>query len=327
MAKQAYTILFTCIGRRVALVNAFRLALDRMGLKGRILGADSSSYSAAARLCDQAFLVPDCLQRGYVDHLVDLCRTEKVDLVIPLIDTELPVLAGQDKRFAAVGATLCISSKEVIETCRDKTLTFETLTAAGIDTPRVYSYRESAKADLPLFMKPRCGSSARDIHKINTLDELVYYHRLVPNTIIQEFIDGEEYTLDVFADFSGRPLCVVPRRRIEVRGGEVSKSVTVRDTELIRLGLDTVRALPGCRGPITIQCFRTAEGRMPVIEVNARLGGGVPLAIEAGADIPRWIVQCARGEKPDVDPQVWRDGLVMLRYDDAIFVNRETLER
>lgn len=327
MAKDVYTILFSCIGRRVALVNAFRQALDGLGLQGRVLGADSSPYSSAARLCDRVFLVPDSAEAGYVEHLLDVCRREKVDLLIPLIDPELQVLAGQNARFGEVGTTLCLSSKQVVEVCRDKVRTYEALVAAGIDTPRVFSYEEAARTGFPLFMKPRCGSSARDIHKINTLDQLVFYHREVPGAIIQEFIPGQEFTLDVFTDFAGVPLCVVPRMRIEVRGGEVSKGMTCRDEELIRVGLDTVRALKGCRGPITIQCFRTPSGRVPVIEINPRLGGGVPLAIEAGADLPRWTIQCARGRKPDVEAGAWRDRLLMLRYDDAVFVTEDSLKR
>ena len=326
MSRQRYTILFSCIGRRVALVDAFRQSLDRLGLKGRILGADTSPYSAALQTCDQAFLVHASEHKEYVGQLLDICRANKVDLLVPLIDPELQALAGCNARFAEVGTTLLLSARHVIDICRNKARTFEALTRAGIDTPHVYAYRESAKADLPLFMKPRHGSSAKDIHKINTLDELVYYHRQVPDAIIQEFIEGQEYMLDVFADFQGRPLCVVPRKRIEVRAGEVSKSMTCRDEELVKLGMSTVRALECCMGPITIQCFRTASGRTPVIEINPRLGGGVPLAIEAGADIPRWTIECARGESPQVDPDAWQDRLVMLRYDEAVFASEDELK-
>lgn len=325
MAKERFTVMFSCIGRRVALVSAFRHAMGQLGLEGRILGADSSPYSSAARLCDEVYYVHLSSHAGYVENLLEICGKQKVDILIPLIDPELQILAGQNARFAEVGTTLLLSAEGTIDICRDKVKTYKALVAAGIDTPRVFTYRESARADLPLFMKPRGGSSARDIHKINTLDELVYYHRQVPNAIIQEYIDGQEFTLDVFADFEGRALCVVPRRRIEVRAGEVSKSVTCRDAELIRLGTDTVQALKGCMGPVTIQCFRTASGRTTVIEINPRLGGGVPLSIEAGADIPRWTIQCALGQTPDVDPDAWRDRLVMLRYDDAFYISEDML--
>ncbi len=325
MAGDRYTILFSCVGRRVALVNAFRRSLERLGLEGRLLGADSSPYSSAGQLCDRLFHVSPSTAKGYVDDLLGISRSEGVDLLIPLIDLELQTLSGQQERFREVGTTLCLSSPSVVDICGDKVRTHDALVAAGVDTARLYSYAEAAKARFPLFMKPRGGCSARDIHKIDTLDQLVFYHREVHDTIIQEYLDGQEYTLDVFADFEGRPLSVVPRKRIEVRAGEVSKSMTVKAPDLIDTGRRTVEALPGCMGPITIQCFRTSSGRISVIEINPRLGGGVPLAIEAGADIPTWTVQCARGRTVQVDGEAFADRLVMLRYDDAVFVSEDRL--
>jgi carbamoyl-phosphate synthase large subunit len=327
VAREPFTILFSCIGRRVALLDAFRRSLDGLGLDGRLLGADSSPFSAAGQRCDRLFKVKPSSAYGYVDDLLDLCRREHVNLLIPLIDPELQILAGQNARFSEVGTTLCLSSPRVIGICRDKIRTFEALSSAGIDTPQIYSYEQTARAELPLFMKPRGGSSARDIHRIEMLDELVFYHRMVPDAIFQEFLDGQEYTLDVFADFQGRPLSVVPRKRIEVRGGEVTKSMPVKDAALLDAGRRTVQMLGGCKGPITIQCFRTKTGRVAVIEINARFGGGAPLSIRAGADSPTWTIQCARGQTPQVDPVAFQDRLVMLRWDEAVFVREEDLCR
>ncbi len=327
MAKKTFRILFSCIGRRVALVEAFRRSCQRLGLESCLIGADNSPYSAALQRCDKRFLVPASIDKNYLDEILDLCRRENVNLLIPLIDPELLVLAGQQDKFAEVGTTLCLSDAKVVKICRDKVRTFRTLTDAGIDTPRLFRYDDITDADLPLFMKPRAGSAARNIHRLSNRESLDFYHRTLPTAIIQELIEGQEYTLDVFTDFLGRPRCVVPRIRLEVRSGEVSKSMTVKDQELMALGRRTVEALPGCRGPLTIQCFRTRQGRLTVIEINPRLGGGVPLSIEAGADIPAWTIQCALGQEPDIDPAAFRERLVMLRYDDAVFINQSELQK
>lgn len=325
MSKKSFRILFSCIGRRVALVEAFRRAGQRLGLQCCLIGADNSPYSAALQRCDKTFIVPASIEKNYLDEILDLCRREQVDLLIPLIDPELLVLAGHQDKFAEVGTTLCLSLAQVIRICRDKVRTFRTLTDAGIDTPRLFRYDDIKDADLPLFMKPRAGSASRNIHRLSNREALDFYHRSLPTALIQEFIEGQEYTLDVFTDFQGRPRCVVPRLRLEVRGGEVSKSMTVKDEELMALGRRTVEALPGCRGPITIQCFRTPQGRLAVIEINPRFGGGAPLSIEAGADFPAWTIQCALGQEPHIDPAAFRDRLVMLRYDDALFVDQSEL--
>lgn len=325
MSARQYTILFSCVGRRVALLEAFRQAVEDLAMRGRMLGADSSPYSPALQLCDKAFLVAPCTDSGYVEQLVEICRLEKVDLLIPLLDTELRILAGRNADFAAVGTMLCLSSVEAVRICSDKRRTHDVLRAAGIDTPKLFNYEEITDADLPLFMKPRDGSSARDIHKLESRDHLEFYHRELPQAIIQEYLSGQEYTLDIFSDFDGLPRCAVPRKRLEVRGGEVAKSMTLRDGELIRAGLEAVRAVPGIIGPTTLQCFRTNSGRISIIEINPRFGGGVPLAIRAGASIPKWTIQCALGESPQIDPLAFDDRLLMLRYDDAVFVREDDL--
>lgn len=325
VSKSDFTILFSCIGRRVALVNAFRESMRRLGLKGRILGSDMAPHSSAFQVCDEAHVVHSSTHKDYVDQLVALCRDKGVDLLIPLIDPELHILAGLNARFREVGTTLCLSSQEVVRICRDKVRTHDFLTKAGIDTPALLSHDQVRDEDLPLFMKPRDGSSAKDIHRISTRRQLEFYRQEVPGAIIQEYLPGQEFTLDIFCDFSGEPRCAVPRQRLEVRGGEVVKSMTVKDPQIIEVGMATARALGGCMGPITLQCFRTSSGRISVIEINPRLGGGVPLAIAAGADIPGWIIQSAMGRSPEIDPMAFADQLVMLRYDEAFFVPRDRL--
>src|SRR5690606_11344664 len=119
------------------------------------------------------------------------------------------------------------------------------------------------------------------------LDMLARHH---PDSIVQEFVTGVEHTLDVYTGLSGEPRCVVPRRRIEVRGGEVTKARTVKHAGIMETGLQVARVLGDCVGLITIQVILTPEGRIRVIEVNPRFGGGAPLAIRAGANFPKWLL-------------------------------------
>lgn len=83
--------------------------------------------------------------------------------------------------------------------------------------------------------------------------------------------------------------------------------------------MELVAALGECVGVVTLQCFLTVDGRVRFIEINPRFGGGVPLAIRAGADFPRWLIEEHLGRQPDIAPEAWQDGLVMLRYDEAVF--------
>ena len=106
-----------------------------------------------------------------------------------------------------------------------------------------------------------------DHAQLDSLDPRVDY-------VVEQVATGGRVTVDVWVDNNGVGRSAVPRRRIEVRAGEVSKGVTVRDEVLMALALDVVSALPGARGVLNVQVFSDADrGFQQVIEINARFGG------------------------------------------------------
>lgn len=320
-------ILLTCVGRRVALLESFRRAMGNLGIKGRLYGADHSALAPGFHVADEGLLVPSVAGPDYVEAILEQCRRHEIGLVVPLIDWELEALSQARGRFAKVGARLVISSPETVDICRDKQKTFEFLKAHGFNTPEVIPHEKAVGGPFPLFMKPRYGSSARDVHYLPDLETLVFYSRGGSGSacVIQEFVRGKEHTVDVYAGLDGVPRVAVPRRRLEVRGGEVSKARTVRHPEIIRQSMRLVEALGKCCGVVTLQCFLTPSNEIKFIEMNPRFGGGVPLAIRAGADFPLWLIEEHLGRRPDIQPDDWQDGLVMLRYDAAVFRRSDEL--
>lgn len=328
--QQFVRVLLTCIGRRVELLRAFRDAAAKLKISIEVHGADASWLSPALHLADRAHIVPAINSGKYPNALLKLVRRERIDLLIPLIDSELPLIAACADRFAECGCRALISSPGVVETCHDKLLTFRALTEAGIDTPRTWSWVEAMKMRRPAFpyyLKPRAGSAGTGNHVVHSRQELAVFGRLVPDAIVQELVEGEEYTLDVYTGFDGKPRCVVPRRRIEVRWGEVSKGVVVKDRAIMAVGKRVAEALGECRGVVTVQCIRAPRGRIRVIEINPRFGGGAPLAIHAGADFPRWILEELLDRPTRISTASFRDGVTMLRYDEAVFVEPTTPQR
>lgn len=317
-------VLFTCVGRRVELLQAFRKAADEHGVALTVVGADKSELAPALHLCDRAVVTPEVLAPSYVPALLNAARDEHIDLLIPLIDHELLVIAGARERFSEMGCNALISDVPVVETCRDKLKTFACLTEHDIETPRTWAVADAPAAEArryPYFMKPRRGSASLGNYKIHNDAELETFGRLVKEPIIQEFVEGIEHTLDVYTGFDGRPRCVVPRRRLEVRWGEVSKGQVIKDPRLIETGCRVVEALGGCRGVVTIQCIVTPDGRIRVIEINPRFGGGAPLSMLAGADLAGWIIDERLGRRPRIRMDGYRDGVRMLRYDQSVFLD------
>ena len=320
------TVLISSAGRRVELLMAFRSALRDLGLDGRILAVDRSARSSAFHCADEAFLVPSCDDVGFLPEVLNLCDKQAVDLLIPTIDPELPVYAAARADFAAAGTTVAISAPEVVEIAADKRRTHDWLTAHGfptVDQATVDGVREAPEDwSYPLVVKPRRGSAGIGVTIVRDEHELALAAR-AGDVLVETVAPGQEYTIDALVDRSGRCICAVPRRRLEVRAGEVSKAVTVRSRELEGLVVGLCDTLPGAYGPITVQAFHDDEtGRNVVIELNARFGGGYPLARQAGADYPRWLLEELAGLPSSASADGWRDGLVMLRYDAAVFVDQ-----
>lgn len=329
LQEKEFNILFTSAGRRVSLIRLFRKALDELGLKGKLVTTDLSKDAPAPYAADIRESVPRVTDPGYIEELKNICLRHNICLLVPLIDTELHLLAPHRELFANIGVTLLVSSPAVNEICFDKCRTAVFFRNSGFMTPKIFDPLEllsSSQTNYPLLLKPADGSCSVGVHKIRNARELEFFVDYVPNAIVQELISGQEYTLDILVDFEGNVRSVVPRLRIETRAGEVSKGMTVKHRAIMDAGKRLVEALPGALGCITVQCFLTPDGDIVFIEVNPRFGGGFPLAAEAGADFPRWIIEMMLNRNPEIELDGWCDGLVMLRYDEAIFIDKGMIE-
>ena len=175
---------------------------------------------------------------------------------------------------------------------------------------------EDLPADVryPVAVKAREGFGSRHIYVAHDDAELEYHlaHTPVPS-FVQSWCLGEEFSIDVFCDFTGTCLNAIPRTMIESKGGESIKGMTIKDWELIEHGRRVAEALP-IWGPANIQCFREEDGSLLVTDVNPRFGGAFPLPLAAGSRYPELAVALASGEHPEPTVGEFREGVVMTRF-------------
>jgi carbamoyl-phosphate synthase large subunit len=312
-------ILVTSAGRRTSLVLAIMKAAKPFGYK--TLAADLDPLAPTCALADGAFRVPRVTSPEYIPALLRICREQEVGVIIPTIDTELPILAREAEAFQAEGILVALSTARFVTICGDKWKTAQAFQAEGIDVPASW-LPEALPADLPprVFVKPRDGSASQHTYACGR-EELGRMMPIVPNAIVQEMLEGPEVTIDAFLDFTGRPIHFVPRERIRTLGGESIQGITLDRPELDGWLEQVLLACSrlGARGPITLQAFLT--GRGPVLsEINPRFGGGFPLAHAAGGDYPAWILALRRGESLEPRLGQYRRGLYMTRYYSEIFL-------
>lgn len=315
-------ILITSAGRRVSLVRMFKKELKRFFPDSELLTTDADpTLSAACHESDGSFKVIKNDADGYIEELLELAIANHIKVIIPTIDTGLQVLADNRYFFSQSGIELLVCSSSFIEICRDKRKTSAFFAEKGIDSPRIFD-----KDDLqfPLFIKPYDGSMSVDTYYVATADDLSAHHLSNNKFMFMEYIDSnsyDEYTIDMYYDRHHFLKCLVPRKRLEVRGGEINKGITVKGHvyNFLKEKLSFINGAVGC---LTMQVFYNKEtNSIKALEINPRFGGGYPLSYLAGANYPKYIIQeYLRGEEIEYFDG-WEEDLLMLRYDDEILVH------
>lgn len=312
-------VLITAGSRRVALVTGFRSALARLG-GGRVIVTDVNPLSPAVHFADRAYGVPLSSDAGYLDEILRIARRERVRLVVPTIDDELTAFAEAAPAFEAEGIRVAVSKPATTALCNEKLALCRALLARGIPAAPTWRPEELPQPPaFPLFIKPNVGRGGVDAHPIRSRRELDFFVEYVEDAILQEYLDGPEFTLDMLCDFSGVPLAIVPRERVVIRAGVIDRGRTVRDEALIDLARRCAGALPFA-GPVNIQC-RVVRGRPIVFEINPRFSGGIGLTIAAGVDVPMLLLQLALGIH--VQPRIgqFKEDVWMSNYEASVFVD------
>lgn len=312
-------ILFTSVGRRVELMQAFRIAAEGLKIPLEIYGADISNSAPALAFCDHTVIVPRISSEAYLPELQRICKEACIDALIPTIDTDLLILSQNKYNFG--DTKVFISEPDKVRLCRDKRFTADYFNSVGLLSPHPVDDYRKYDAGYPAFIKPKDGSSSIFAYKVESEDELKPYAEQVPDYIVQPYIEGTEYTVDIFCDYDGNPIYITPRIRLAVRAGEVLKTQISQDEKIIKEMEALISDYKPC-GQITVQMIREkATGNDYFIEINPRFGGGAPLSMKAGADSAQMLLRVLRGEKIAFIPNAAEDGAVYSRFDQSIRVN------
>jgi carbamoyl-phosphate synthase large subunit len=315
-------ILITSAGQRVSLVRAFQKELKELVPNAKVFTTDlNPKLSPACQIADQYFQVLPVNHENYIPELLSICLAHAIKIVVPTIDNELQILANNKEEFTANGVKIIVSEKELISQCRDKRLTNRLFNEKLIAIPIQYT---ADNYKFPVFIKPVDGSLSRGIGVASSEVELKHYDIYNDRIMMMEYIDPSkysEYTIDAYYDQFSQLKCLVPRKRIQVRAGEVSKGLTKKNQVYNRL-VKKFAYLNGAIGCLTIQVFYSeSNNNLLGIEINPRFGGGYPLSYMAGANYPKYLLQEYLLEQSIPFNEDWENSLLMLRYDAEVLIN------
>ncbi|MGE0653783.1 MAG: ATP-grasp domain-containing protein, partial [Alphaproteobacteria bacterium] len=222
-------------------------------------------------------------------------------------------VAAAGDRFKAIGVALAISPVECLRICRDKQLLMEAVQGkVPIPANEPLTEAVAARVDsFPRFAKPREGAGSRGVAKINSHADLDRQPK-DGSVMLQEYLPGEEYSVDVYVRRDGRVIAAVPRDRMKIDSGIAVASRTLNLPDLMQSAIRTAEVI-GIRGCANVQFKRAADGIFKLLEVNPRFPGTLPLTTAAGIDMPKLMVDELMG-RPVPDKLMPFKEMMVVRY-------------
>lgn len=333
-------VLLTSVGRRAYMVKYFQQELEG---NGEVHVCNSDDLTVAFHYADKCVISPLIYDDNYIPFLLQYCQDNKIDILISLFDIDLMVLARHKTEFAAIGTKVIVSDPELIEICNDKWKTYLFLKDNGFHVPQTYLTLQrailaldSGELQYPTVVKPRfgCGSIAMSIAE----DEmaLLYYFRRNTRTIsksylkyesasedekilYQECLKGQEYGVDIINDLDGNLRNVIVKKKIAMRAGETDISEVV-DVPAIREACERLGRLTHHIGNMDVDVF-LVDDKPYILEMNARFGGGYPFSHMAGCNLPKAVVNWAKGET--VSDEMLQAKVGLRGYKELVITNTE----
>jgi carbamoyl-phosphate synthase large subunit len=262
--------------------------------------------------------MPEVSQRElYAEKLRAVVSSESVQVLMPSSGYDVYAYSELKKELEAKGAFPVVSSRDSLEICRDKLLTYTSL-ASGFKDSLPFTTTDPDKiACFPAIAKPRFGKGSRDVIRIEDEKDLQYVVSKYEEMIFQELLPGDEYTVDVLSDLKGKPIIAVPRLRLQTKAGISTRGKIVRNAELESLCKRIAEKI-GIIGPSCVQVKASSEGIFKLVEVNPRMGGGTFFTTLAGANFPKMILDMVGGNEI-TEPTI--SEITVVRYFDEIIVS------
>ena len=283
----------------------------------KVVSADINKLAAGLYLSDKAYLIsPFSREKKFFSDLKKIILKEKIDILIPGLDPLLVKFSKNQSYFQKLRVKVIISPLKTILITRDKWKTYQALKDV-IPMPKSFLRKNDVDISFPLFIKPRGGSGSIDVFKTRNKAELEFYFSKIISPIIQDYLEGKEYTVYCLVNMEGRLLFSIVRERLETKAGVSVIGRVVKHKKIEDIALKISKKLK-FQGPFFFQ-VKEKKGIPYVTEINARFGGGMPLSCAAGPNIYLLSVKLFMGKRLTI-PKIKRN-IYFTRFDNEIYLN------
>jgi carbamoyl-phosphate synthase large subunit len=318
MLHSARRIMITAAGTVTA--QSLIKALRDDGRAVFIAAGDMDPLCATKAFADEFVLLPRASDPGFAQACLDAVRRLGIELFVPLIvESEFLPLDEQRERFESLCCRLLVPPREVVVKAGDKLEFAGFLHEIGVDGPRTVAFTSDIAVErFPVYLKPRRGSGSVGTTRVESAHSLHEAARGRSDLIVQEAVDGTEFTVDCFAAAPGRVVAAVPRERIAIKAGVSVKGRTYRHPAIESI-VGEVVAKSGLEGPANVQGMLRPDGTFSIFEMNPRFSGTLALTTAAGINFASLLIDMVEGN-PIADLRgKHEDGVTMMRYWSEVF--------
>lgn len=319
-----HKVLITSAGTASA-INVIKSLKRQKELDLFLIAVDADILAPGLRLADKYFIVPRIEDVDYTDKLISICKENNIHILIPIYSKEMGIIAEKSGHLESVGIKVLLPSVETIKICDNKKRFWEFCLEKNIITPRVYDEQEAFKLSddkFPLFAKMISGSGSTGAQKIEGNEELKYFLKKFPGMILQNFIDGQEVTVDIFCNKEYNPIVISPRLRLMTKSGQTIKGKTIDNKPYVDIIVKICREIKMI-GACNMQFFVDKDKKIILIEINPRFAaGGLMLTTEAGANIPLMVIKEILEIPIRQDDIFLETDVYMSRYFEEVFIRK-----
>jgi len=309
--------LITCCGRKIYLIDAIRRVLQEIApLEDvRVLVTESYPYSPSLFKADKGFVVDRIRHPAYFETICKICRDENVSILLPTKDTELTIFA---ENLALLHPTkIPIASLSTVATCANK-LAFYHFLNEHFRMPTTWAMEEFQPhcLDAPVVVKERGDRQETSGFSLCTdYEQVKAAVRKYDAPIVQQWIEGQEYTVDCLFDACSNPVVVIPRKRLLMREYVSDVGLVVRNDHIIEQ-TTVLGSLLKLVGPANVQWIERTDESLFLLEVNPRISGGLQISLAACPDFLRALVVLALGRT--APPLPFDEGVLVMKYDEVV---------
>jgi len=250
-------------------------------------------------------VVPKVNHDEYPAWVETYCVAHGIDFVFSTGDQDIIFLSAHRNKLLDCGVKVLPNDLDRLSTVMDKSAYCNSFRSSGIETVPTLVLRKGielgevqrAVGPPPYVVKPRIGQGSMNFEFIADKEDLLSKVKFDPDFVIQPFLAGDAYTVDVLGNEVGDDCLVFPRQRKFVLG---SKSVVTEATKESGF-VEVCRRLAvsiGLAGPYNFQLIRDVEsGKVYLHDINPRIASGTLLSIASGMPTFHWLANYSIGKQ------------------------------